>query len=69
MGWTASVEKKKKVLKTSAKLRRLDKKVRNILNLFQLNFISCLYSRLFIVNLVPRAMPVRGLGWHWLWGN
>jgi hypothetical protein len=20
-------------------------------------------------NLVPRAMPVRGLGWHWLWGN
>jgi hypothetical protein len=21
------------------------------------------------INLVPRAMPVRGLGWHWLWGN
>jgi hypothetical protein len=21
------------------------------------------------LNLVPRAMPVRGLGWHWLWGN
>jgi hypothetical protein len=21
------------------------------------------------VNLVPRAMPVRGQGWHWLWGN
>jgi hypothetical protein len=20
-------------------------------------------------NLVSRAMPVRGLGWHWLWGN
>ena len=20
-------------------------------------------------NLVPRPMPVRGLGWHWLWGN
>ena len=20
-------------------------------------------------NLVPRAMPVRGLGWHCLWGN
>jgi hypothetical protein len=20
-------------------------------------------------NLVPRAMPVRGLGRHWLWGN
>jgi hypothetical protein len=20
-------------------------------------------------NLVLRAMPVRGLGWHWLWGN
>jgi hypothetical protein len=20
-------------------------------------------------NLVPRAMPVRGLGWHWLGGN
>jgi hypothetical protein len=23
----------------------------------------------FLNNLVPRAMPVRGLGWHWLWGN
>ena len=23
----------------------------------------------FSRNLVPRAMPVRGLGWHWLWGN
>ena len=22
-----------------------------------------------LCNLVPRAMPVRGLGWHWLWGN
>ena len=22
-----------------------------------------------LINLVPRAMPVRGLGWHWLWGN
>ena len=22
-----------------------------------------------IPNLVPRAMPVRGLGWHWLWGT
>jgi hypothetical protein len=21
------------------------------------------------INLVPRAMPVRGLGWHWLCGN
>ena len=20
-------------------------------------------------NLVPRAMPVHGLAWHWLWGN
>jgi hypothetical protein len=23
----------------------------------------------FHTNLVPRAMPVRGLGRHWLWGN
>jgi hypothetical protein len=22
-----------------------------------------------LLNLVSRAMPVRGLGWHWLWGN
>jgi hypothetical protein len=22
-----------------------------------------------ITNLLPRAMPVRGLGWHWLWEN
>jgi hypothetical protein len=22
-----------------------------------------------ISNLAPRAMPVRGLGWHWFWGN
>ena len=24
---------------------------------------------LYVANLVPRAMPVRGLGRHWLWGN
>ena len=23
----------------------------------------------YMINLVPRAMLVRGLGWHWLWGN
>jgi hypothetical protein len=27
------------------------------------------YALLLGTNLVPRAMPVRGLGWHWLWGN
>ena len=47
-------------------------------NTFQLAFfpslLSTCRSRLLFAslrerNLVPRAMPVRGLGWHWLWGN
>jgi hypothetical protein len=39
----------------------------------QLNGLSYLHDikdqGCMSANLVPRAMPVRGLGWHWLWGN
>ena len=35
-------------------------------NFMQTIFKVCIQAA---VNLVPRAMPVRGLGWHWLWGN
>ena len=32
--------------------------------------LHCIIARLHNnPNLVPRAMPVSGLGWHWLWEN